>query len=71
MTLSGNPTISNIYFVDDNRVAFKDMLTIHGTFTGTVNFTFRAPYNVFEDKGQKTKVQTSQVKGNRSGALSL
>ena len=22
---------------------------------GTVNFTFRAPYNVFEDKGQKTK----------------
>lgn len=45
VTLSGNPTISNIYFVEDNRVAFKDMLTIKGIFTGTVNFTFAKAMN--------------------------
>ncbi len=36
---------------------------------GTVKFTFRAPYNVFEDKGQKTKEKTPQ--GSAGGRFSV
>lgn len=37
---------------------------------GTANFAYNTQFNILEDKGQKTKEQTSQVR-NRSGALSL
>ena len=40
VTLSGNPIISNLYFVEDGAATFDEMLTIEGKFEGTVSVTF-------------------------------
>lgn len=40
VTLSGSPTISNLYFVEDDAATFDEMLTVDGKFTGNVVVTF-------------------------------
>lgn len=40
VTLSGDPKISNLYFVEDGAATFDEMLTIEGKFEGDVAVTF-------------------------------
>ncbi|MBO5868426.1 MAG: MBL fold metallo-hydrolase, partial [Oscillospiraceae bacterium] len=45
VTLSGNPTISNLYLAEDGAATFDRMLTIDGTFSGKVVMTFPKWYS--------------------------
>ena len=45
VTLSGDPVISNLYLAEDGAATFDNMLTIDGTFTGTVAMTFAKTVN--------------------------